>query len=66
VENMAKKKSNEIVKKISLALTGIINLDNMEIEFEEAGVKPLIDLLKDFDGEMVKISIALTNTPDEQ
>lgn len=64
---MAKKaKSKEIVKKVSLALTGILNLHNMEVEFDELGVKPLSELLSDFDGEIVKINVAVSNTPDEE
>lgn len=53
-----------IIEKHSKTLSGILNVDDMTMEFEEIGVKDLKDLIEKFDGENVKITISVVNEDD--
>lgn len=50
-----------ITESHNLVLTGILNIENMTMEFDEIGEKSLKELLEKFDSETVRISINLKN-----
>ena len=45
----------------TLNLSGILDLDNMSMDFDDIGSKELRDLLDKFNNEYVKITVTLRN-----
>ena len=50
-----------IVESHSKILTGMLDVENMTMDFEELGETKLKELLEPFDGSEVTITIKLTN-----
>lgn len=61
---MAKKLNEKIQKKRVLNAVGFLNLENQTLEVEEVGVVELKDILKNFDGEFVKIAVSLDDVEE--
>lgn len=59
---MAKSPITESHNKV---ITGILDLENMQMEFDEIGTRTFKELFEKFDGENVKITINLKNEISE-
>ena len=51
---------SSIKQKQSLAISGILSVEDLQIEGEEIGVRDLKDLLAEFDGKDVSISVSFS------
>lgn len=61
---MAKKLNEKLSTKRTLSATGFLNLENMTIEVEEVGVVELKTVLKNFDGQFIKLNVSLEDVEE--
>lgn len=61
---MAKKLNEKVIEKHTLGAEGFLDLERGTIEIEEVGVLSLQELLSNFDGKLVKVSVQTQTEKD--
>ena len=55
---------SSIVEKHTKSITGVLDVAELSMECEDLGIKKISDLFAKFDGELIKVTINLTNEID--